>query len=272
MPEMPAAVAGPGGDIAGLSGGVAAKAPANPATSAGRTPKVHRLIAGQQYFGLEAQAFHYGAERTLARLSACGQQPPRIDVHALGEDFRLDAAASWTLLRAMLASGLLLPDGPGCYRPSARFLEYALAHISAPLSRAEAKELMILACKRAARINADRGRTPFRIRMILVSGSYMSRSKRLPELSLWLVLRRRPEAQAWRLRTPLNKSDALRDIAGKIAALSPLIVVHIVADKSAVPRPFSVAFDSGDDDGDSPHTWNRFRGWGASISRRLSSK
>ena len=61
--------------------------------------KVRRLIADQQYFGLTAKTFHDGAGRTLRRLSTA---TPRIDVHTLGEDFCLDAAASWTLLRALL--------------------------------------------------------------------------------------------------------------------------------------------------------------------------
>src|SRR5262249_26849724 len=83
-----------------------------------RSGKVRRLIADQQYFGLDAKPFHDGAGRTLARLATAA---PRIDVHTLGEDFHLDAAASWTLLRALLAGGLLLSEGPGTYKVSARF-------------------------------------------------------------------------------------------------------------------------------------------------------
>jgi len=271
-PDVSAAAPELGREAAGAPSSASAEAPADDAAKVRRVPKIHRLIAGQECFGLEAQAFHNGAERTLARLAAPRLQTPRIDVHALGEDFRLDAAASWTLLRALLGAGLLLPDGPGCYRPSARFREYAVADIVTPLSRAQARGLVDQARMVAAGINADAARNPFRIRMILVSGSYMSRHERVPELSLWLLLRRRPEPQARRWRAPLSKSDALRDIAAKMRALSSLIVVRVVADKSAVPRPFSVVFDSGDADADSPHTWNRFREWGASISRRLSSK
>jgi hypothetical protein len=269
-PELSARATALGHDAGSGRAGILSDVPDDRATSVRRSAKVHRLIAGQEYFGLEAQALRDGIDRTLARLSTPGPQPSRIDVHALGEDFRRDAAASWTLLRALLAAGLLLPDGPGCYRPSARFREYAVADIVAPLSRSQARGLVDQARKLAEGINADRMRYPFRIRMILVSGSYMSRSDRIPELSLWLLLRRRPEAQARRWRAPLSKSDALREIAAKMKALSSLVVVRLVADKSAVPRPFSVVFDTGDDDADSLHTWDRFRQWGASISRRLS--
>jgi hypothetical protein len=234
------------------------------------TAKVRRLIADQQYFGLDAKSFHDGAQRTLRRLSTAA---PRIDVHTLGEDFGLDAAASWTLLRALLVGGLLLSDGPGVYKPSARFREYALAELVMPMSRLRAKDLVTQARGLAARINANWGRNPYRIRMVLVSGSYMSRSDRLPELSLWLILRRRHELRTRRWNHGLSKSDAMRQIASAMKELDQLVVVHVVADKQAVPRPFSVAFEAEDALGDpSLHSWNRVRSWGASISRRLSLK
>ena len=67
-----------------------------------------RLVANQQYFGFEARVFRAGAERVLARMAAQGPQQTRIDFRNLGADFHLDAAASWTLLSALLAGGLLL--------------------------------------------------------------------------------------------------------------------------------------------------------------------
>jgi hypothetical protein len=232
--------------------------------------KVRRLIADQQYFGLAAKTFHDGAGRALRRLSTA---TPRIDVHTLGEDFCLDAAASWTLLRALLGGGLLLSDGPGTYRQSARFREYALAELVMPMSRSHAKDLLAKARGLGARINANWGRNPYQIRMILVSGSYMSRSDRLPELSLWLILRRRHELRTRRWNHGLSKSDAMRQIASAMKELDQLVVVHVAADKQAVPRPFSVAFEADDVfGGPSVHSWNRVRSWGASISRRLSLK
>lgn len=237
------------------------------------TTRIQRLIAGERYFGVEAQAFHDGAKRTLARISALGNGPPRIDLRGLGEDFRLDAAASWVLLRAMLADGLLCYDGPSDYRLGARFREYALAHVVTPLSHAQARELLDKVCKLAVKINADWERNPFRIRMILVTGSYMSRSDRLPELALWLLLGRRREAGTRRGKVPLSKGDALRQIAATAKALSPLIVVRAVTAKESVERPFSVVFEAEDDFADSSTpSWGRFREWGASISRRLSLK
>jgi hypothetical protein len=275
LSHLPVAASEPSSGDDSRSGGsrgkrVAAGAPTEEAVSARGAPKIRRLIADQQYFGLDAKAFHDGAARTLARISAPGSEKPRIDVRSLGEDFRLDAAASWALLRAMLAGGLLLTDGPGNYRPAARFREYALANVVLPLSRSRARELIDRVGKLAERVNANWDRNPYRIRMIAVSGGYMSRSDRLPELSLWLVLHRRPEARTRRWRSPLGKSDALRQIAAVMRELSSFIVVHVVADRHAVQRPFTVVFQAEDDFADShAHSWERFRVWGASISRRL---
>ena len=230
-------------------------------------------MADRQYFGLDAKTFHDGAERTLARISAPAPEPPRIDVHSLGQDFRLDAAASWTLLRALLASGLLLSDGPGAYRPAPRFQEYARADLVVPLSRASAREILETVRQLAERINANWARNRYLIRMVLISGSYMSRSRRVPELSLWLVLRRRHDGRTHRWNAPLGKGDSARQIVATVNALSPLIVVRAVADRQAVPRPFSVVFDADEGYGEpSGSSWERFRGWGASISRRLSLK
>jgi hypothetical protein len=233
--------------------------------------KIRRLIADQQYFGLAAKAFHDGAGRTVARVSKATADSSRIDVHSLGEDFRLDADASWRLLRALLAGGLLLSDGPGSYRPTARFREYALAELVMPLTRARAKELLAGARKIATRVNANWTRNPYQIRMILVSGSYMSRTERLPEVSLWVILHRRNEART-RREDRMSKSDAMRQIAAALRELSSFLIVRVAPDRQGVPRPFSMVFEADDDFPDSTHSWERFREWGASISRRLSLK
>ena len=233
--------------------------------------KIRRLIADQQYFGLGAKAFHDGAERTVARVSKATTQPSRIDVHSLGEDFRLDADAGWRLLRALLAGSLLLSDGPGSYRPTARFREYAQADVVMPLTRAHAGELLDSARKTAARINANWTRNPYKIRTILVAGSYMSRTERLPEVSLWVILRRRNEART-RREDRMSKSDAMRQIAAALRELSSFVIVRVAPDRQGVPRPFSMVFEADDAFPDSTHSWERFREWGASISRRLSLK
>ena len=235
--------------------------------------KLRRLVADRRYFGLEAQALRAGAERALAHMSTQPPEQARIDVRSLGEAFQLDAPASWALLRALLMGGLLYPDGTGGYLPTRHFHQYALACVVAPLSRARAKALIDRACGLAARINADWIGNAFQIRMVAVSGSYMSRLDQLSELSLWLILDPRRERQSWRGTPSLSKSDALHQILEPMNALSSFIVVQIVADRQAVRRPFSVVFQADEDVMESSvPPWERFRDWSASITRRLASR
>jgi hypothetical protein len=242
-----------------------------PAATAG-LGKLRRLIADQRYFGLAARFFHAGAQRMLQRIAA---QPPgreRVDLECIGFDFLLEPAESLGLLRAMIAGGLLSPDGTGYYRPTARFREYALAPLVAPLSRARAKMLVDAVCDLAAQINADWTRNPFEIKLVAVSGSYMSRSPQLPELSLWIVLRPRPEGQNRRWRPMVTKGAGLRQILTAVSAVSSFIVARIVAHKSVVPRPFCVAFQATEVLA-GPHVspTERVREWGASIGELLGA-
>jgi hypothetical protein len=145
--------------------------------------------------------------------------------------------------------------------------------VVAPLSRTRAKALIDRACRLAARVNADWVGNPLQIWTVAVSGSYMSRLDQLSELSLWLVLHRRRDARSQRAASLLSKDDALRQILEAMNALSSFMVVRIVADKQAVPRPFSVAFQAHEAvmDSSAPPR-GRFRDWSASITRRLASR
>jgi hypothetical protein len=262
----------PSAAVAALSSTVILGVPNRLIASQGAT-KLRRLVADRKYFGLEASALRAGAERSLAHMSTQPPEQARIDVRSLGEAFHLDAPASWALLGALLTGGLLYPDGNGGYHPTRHFRDYALACVVAPLSRARAKALIDRVCGLAAHINADWASNPLRIKVVAVSGSYMSRRDQLAELSLWLVLRRRPETRARRWRPSMSKDDALRQILEPIHALSSFIVVRIVADRQVVQRPFSVVFEANEDVVEpSVPTWERFRDWGASISRRLASR
>jgi hypothetical protein len=233
---------------------------------------VRRLVAGQKYMGLHARALRAGAERALARIAAHPKQT-QIDLRSLGADFRLDAAASCTLLRTLLAGGLLHPDGAGGYRPTERFREYALASVVAPLARARARRLVGTACELAARINADWTRNRFQIRTVAVSGSYLGRRDTLRELLLWVVLRPRDDARARRAKPSLSRSEAARQILTAVKALSSFIVVRIVEDTEDVERPFSIVFQASEDTVESSvPAWERLRDWSASISRRLGSR
>ncbi|HEX9278549.1 MAG TPA: hypothetical protein VGA51_19425 [Casimicrobiaceae bacterium] len=232
-----------------------------------------RLIADQQYFGLDALALHIAAERVLARIAAQDPQRRWIDVRALSEDFRLDSAASGRLLTALVVEGLLESDGTGRYRPTALFREYARACVVAPLSRERAKTLIDRATEVAARINANWTRNPYLVQTVAVSGSYMSRRDPLKELSLWLVLCARPKTQARRVSLSLDKDQALRQIGAAMKALSSFVVVRVAADRQSVRRPFSVVFEASEEQIDfSPPAFEKLREWGISVSRRLVMK
>jgi hypothetical protein len=231
------------------------------------------LIADQRYFGLDALSLQAGAGRVLARVAARAPRQVRLDIHSMAEDFRLDAAATLTLLKALLMGGLLQPDGPDAFRPTPRFREYATACVVKPLSRARARTLIGRANELAAQINVGWTRNPYQIQTLAVSGSYMSRRDPLPELSLWLVLRRRPETRGQRWRPSLTEEIALREIVAAMKSLSSFVVVHAAADRETVPRPFGLVFEADEDGMDHPApTWEKLRGWSASLGRRLVSR
>lgn len=242
-----------------------------PTAGSSLVPKIKRLIADQRCFGLDALAFREGAERVLARIAAQGQ--PAVDVRSLRSDFLLDADGSWSLLRALLVAGLLQPDGTGRYCPTARFSDYARACVVAPLSRARAKRLIERAISVAGRINDGWLQNPYLIHEMAVAGSYMSRSDPLPELSLWLVLQKRPGNRALRSQTSPTNDQALQQIVGAVRALSSFIVVRVARNREAVQRPFVLVYEADDEAVIRPvPTWERVREWGASISRRLVSR
>jgi hypothetical protein len=238
------------------------------------TASLRRLVADRHYFGLDAQALRAGAERALARLSAKPPGEARIDVRNLGEDFHLDGPASSALQRELLMGGLLHPDGAGGYLPTRLFRQYALACVVAPLTRERAKALIDRACKLAAYINSDWGTNPFQVKMVAVSGSFMSQRDQLSELSLSLVLRRRPEAPMPDAPPLQSKEEALRQILEAVKSLSSFILVRFAPDSQSVQRPFSVVFQRSNDVVVEPAVppMERFRAWGASIGRRLASR
>ena len=241
--------------------------------TAGAAAKGRRLVADERYFGVEARALRAGLESVLARLSAQPDDAAHIDIDTLSEVFQLSGVASLALLRGLVAAGLLQAAPARRYRPTVLFREYAVAKVIAPLSRARARLLLERTREVAGEINARWSRNPYRVKIVAVSGSYMSRRRHLPELSLWVVVQRRPFVKVRKWKPVLGKTDALRQILREIGALSSFITVRIVADRDAVARPFSVVFQSGDEViGDSMPTWERFRDWGASISRRLIAK
>ena len=232
--------------------------------------KGRRLVADHRYFGIEARALRAGLERVLARVG--GAADAHVGADALCADFRLDADDGAALLRALTAGGLMRVHADGRCTPTAHLREYAEATVVAPLSRARAKMLVDRTREVATRINATWTRNPFRIKLVAVSGSYMSRAGHLPDLRLSVVLRKRPDVRKRRLRAQPDRSEAMREILEAIRSQSSFIVVRVVADRHSVQRPFAMVFQCDDETATELHPWERFRSFGASISRRLGGK
>ena len=235
------------------------------------TPRIRRLVADQRYFGLPARTFHAGAQRMLNRISVHPRNAAHVDADGLGSDFKLDPEGAQTLLAALLDGGLLIGDGEQGYRATVRFREYAQASLVAPLSRARAKMLLDSAHELAIQINREWLRNPFVVKMVAVSGSYMSRRDHMPDLSLWLVLRARHGGQDRRWRSKVSKGDGLREILTAVTSLSSFIVARIVAHRSVVPRPFSVVFQVSEMIDLPPAPAHRLREWGQSLHDFLSA-
>jgi len=234
--------------------------------------RARRLVASQRYFGIDARLFRMSAARVVARVERMPADAS-VDVAMIAREFALDVAAAAELHRVLVAGKLLAPVAGGRHRPTQRLHEYATATIVAPLSRARAKALIHRACRLVDEVNAEWTRNPYYVDMVAVSGSYMSRRRDMPELTLWLVLRRRASVRTRRWGREIDKSEAVREIAGAITALSSFITLRVVGDRDAVERPFSVVFKVADDSLDTiSHSWQRLRGWSASISRRLSAR
>jgi hypothetical protein len=123
----------------------------------------------------------------------------------------------------------------------------------------------------AAQINAKWTRNPFAIAMIAVSGSYMSRSRKLPELNLWLIVRPRTPSRASGWGRPSSRSDGARQIRDAVRSLSSYIVVRLVTDTESLPRPFIIAF-RGDDMPAPPPIFVVLREWSDSVRRRIGRR
>lgn len=236
--------------------------------------KVRTLVVQRRYFGLEARAFRTGAARALARASPDASTEAHVDADSIAQDFRVDPKAGTALLHALVAGGLLQTDNDGKYHATARLREYALARVVAPLPRARGRALLKFVGELAVKINAHWTRNPLKIRMIAVTGSYMSRQAKLAEVTLWVVVRPRANAVPRRFGRSLTKAEGAQQIVEALRALSAFIVVRLALDTSGVERPFASVFQADDDDTEIAPTpsWTRFREWGASISRRLTAR
>ena len=233
---------------------------------------IRTLVLQRLQFGVEPLAFRRGATRVLSQIAGRRPEEARVTVEDLRKAFRLDGAGAEALLRALVASRLLeRANTTSNYRLTERFREFALARIVPPLERARAKRLIERAGILAAQINAKWTHNPFAIAMIAVSGSYMSRSRKLPELSLWLIVRPRTPGGARVWERSSSKGDGVRRICDAVRSLSSYIVVRLVTDTESLPRPFIIAF-RGDDMPAPPPIFVVLREWSDSVRRRIGRR
>jgi len=232
--------------------------------------KTRTLVANQLYFGLEPLILRRGAERTLERLAKQPPESARASVETLRDDFQLDTSATLKLLRVFVDKRLLEaePGRKGDYRLTERFREFAAAKVVPPLPREEARQVLEGACELAAQLNAEGMRNPLLIDTMAVSGSYMSSSDKVGELVLWPVVRRRDHAS----KTSMTDTEGANEIKAALRALSPFIVVRIVADMSSVKRPFSVPFHADNEMAEPAAKASILLDWAESLRRNLAGR
>jgi len=208
--------------------------------------KVRTLVSHQRYFGMEPIALRHGAGRVLLRVAGLPPERARVSAQRVREDFGMDTVDGEALVHQFVQSGLLEPHGEraGDYRVTDRFVEFASARIVAPLPRVRAKQLLDQASRLAAEINEEWTRNPLAIEALAVSGDYMSRHHELSDLTLWAIVRPRSRTRVPRWAKAPSKHEGAVAIRNALRELSSFIVVHLVTERTYVPRPFSVAYQA----------------------------
>ncbi len=236
--------------------------------------KIRTLVSNQLYFGLDPLHLRRGAARTVSRVFGLPTERALVNAQSLAEDFRLDEASGDAFVHSLAAEGLLReePGSTGNYHLTLRFHEFAQARVTAPLDRIQARQLIDRACRLAARINADRTWNPMMIDMMAVSGSYMSRSNDISNLTLWPVVKAREQVRPRRFGPPMTKAGSSSEIRAALRAISPFILVHLVTDTASVERPFSVPFRAYDDMIASSVASARLLAWSSSLRRQLTGR
>lgn len=208
--------------------------------------KSRTLVAHQRYFGMEAIRFREAANRVLTRVVGLPIDRARVQGRRLREDFALTTQSGESLLDDLVRSGLIKPNGerPGEFRLTEKFAEYACARIVAPLPRARARQLVERAAKIATNINSAWIRNPLEVETIAVAGAYMSRDEELGELTLYVIVRNRGERRdaPWGRRA--SKAEGANEIRSELMKLSSFAIVHLVTDRTTLPRPFSIVFSA----------------------------
>jgi hypothetical protein len=210
------------------------------------TMKQRTLLSDRLYFGLDPMRLRASAHRALARLVGLPPDRARISATNLRQDFAVDTIQGATLVEDMVAGGLLEPPASGHhgYAVTPEFIELAAARIVEPLPRARARKLLADACALAERINDEAVSNPLRIEAFVVYGDYMSRSHRLDQLNIGIVVAARAPSLRTRFGRMQSKADGAESIRAAFRDLSSFVHVRLVTDRRSLPRPFSLVFDA----------------------------
>jgi len=204
------------------------------------------LVADRLYFGLDPLRLRAATGRALARVVGLPPARARISATHLRRDFSVDTAQGQALIGEFVAEGLLDPpsDQQSGYGLTPEFMALAAARVVGPLPRARARLLLAEACNVAVHINVESVANPLAIRTFAVYGDYMSRSHRLDELSLGVVVELRSASRRRRFGRMMTKAEGADAIRDAFRALSSFVRVRLVTEERSLPRPFSRVFDA----------------------------
>ena len=207
---------------------------------------VFQLVTRHLYFGIDALRLQVAAGRVLMRVQ--GQPPDRatVGLDTLAQDFRLSTRESLNMVDEMLQYGLLEHKNPSAseYVITDKFRLYAQARVVDPLPRSRAQLVLGHITDLAQNFNRT-ARNKYEIEALAVYGSYMSREPELPELSIGVAGRRRPQVAAQvsgRATRPIAGHEQIRKM---FEDLSSFVQVKFFRHLEDVPRPFSVFFRDG---------------------------
>ena len=208
--------------------------------------KILTLVTERAYFGLDAMRLRAAANRVLLRVVGLPMDRALINLDGMAQDFQLTTTSGRALAGNLVEGGLLRETHthPGDYRLTTRFLQVAGARVVEPLPRERAQLLLARACELARRINAERNRNPYEIDAVAVFGGYMSRDRKLAELSLGVVLRRRPAERLARWGRIAERAKGRKEIRGTLEKPSTFLQVRFVKRPADLPRPFSVVYQA----------------------------
>jgi hypothetical protein len=204
------------------------------------------LLTQRKYFGIDALRVRTAAGRVAARITGLPPERASVTAKALQLDFEVSTVAAPTLIKELVAEGMLRPRSgrPDEYRPTRHFLELASARVVDALTRDRARTLVEKAAELAAKINAEWTQNPVKIVAVVPFGAYMSREKFLDELPIALVVRARREVRQPLLGRPMSRSDGVDQIRAAFRGLSSFVRVGVVSDLEKIPRPFAVAYQA----------------------------